>query len=175
MSERRLVELVDAEGNPVGACTVAEAHAPPGRLHRAFSVLLFDGEGRMLMQQRALTKSRFAGRWTNTCCSHPAPGEDVLTAARRRLGEELGLGEVARLREVGRFVYRAADPTGNAVEHEYDHVLVGECAGLPMPTPAAEEVNSLRWMTAAEVRRDLAAAPDRHSPWLSDVMRCTFG
>jgi len=175
MSEGTLVELVDAEGNPVGACTVAEAHTPPGRLHRAFSVLLFDEDGLMLMQQRALTKSRFAGRWTNTCCSHPAPGEDVITAARRRLGEELGLPEVGRLREVGRFVYQAADPVGQAVEHEFDHVLVGECSGRPTPAPAAGEVHSLRWMTADEVRKGLAEAPDLHSPWLGDVLRCTFG
>jgi isopentenyl-diphosphate delta-isomerase len=176
MGERAMVELVDAEGNPIGACTVAEAHTSPGMLHRAFSVLLFDEDGRVLMQQRALTKSRFAGRWTNTCCSHPAPGEDVIEAAHRRLDEELGL-RVDRLREVGRFVYRAADPAGDAVEHEFDHVLVGECAGRPAPAarPAADEVHSVRWMTPDEVIKNLRDAPDLHSPWLAGVLRNVFG
>jgi len=171
MSERRLVELVDAEGGPVGECTVDEAHAPPGQLHRAFSVLLFDDGGRVLMQRRALTKSRFAGRWTNTCCSHPGPGEDMLAAARRRLREELGL-EVGELREVGRFVYRAADPASDTVEHEFDHVLVGECSGEP--APAADEVDSWRWMTVDEVRAAIRQSPELHSPWLDGVLSCTI-
>jgi isopentenyl-diphosphate delta-isomerase len=176
MSERNLVELVDADGNAVGACSVAEAHAPPGRLHRAFSVLLFDGDGRVLMQRRALSKSRFAGRWTNTCCSHPAPGEDVVEAARRRLAQELGLRIGAGgLREVGRFVYRAADPAGGAVEHEFDHVLVGDWPRQATPSPDAGEVHGVRWMTPDEVREGLTRAPDSHSPWLGDVLRFTIG
>jgi isopentenyl-diphosphate Delta-isomerase len=162
------VELVDAAGNPVGACPVVQAHAPPGRLHRAFSVLLFDPAGRVLMQRRALTKARFAGRWTNTCCSHPEPGQDVIAAAHRRLDEELGL-QVDGLREVGRFVYRAADPRSGAVEHEYDHVLVGDCATRPTAAPA--EVHSWRWMFPAEVRRELGRMPELYSPWLGEVLR----
>jgi isopentenyl-diphosphate Delta-isomerase len=168
MNGHKLVELVNTDGEPIGECTVADAHTPPGRLHRAFSVLLFDPDGRVLMQRRALTKSRFAGRWTNTCCSHPAPGEDLITAARRRLGEELGLA-VDELREVGRFVYRAADLGSGTVEHEFDHVLVGDCSDEP--TPAADEVHSWRWMTPQEVRDGLKQAPDLHSPWLRDVLR----
>ena len=174
MSERRLVELVDADGTPVGVCPVGEAHEPPGRLHRAFSVLLFDVDGRVLMQRRALTKSRFAGRWTNTCCSHPAPGEDVIASALRRLDEELGL-RVGALREVGRFVYRAGDSASDTVEHEFDHVLVGECAGEPAPARVdPREVHGWRWMTPEEVRDGLRRAPDLHSPWLKDVLRLTF-
>lgn len=172
MSERRVVELVDGDGRPVGECPVDEAHAPPGRLHRAFSVLLFDGDGRVLLQRRALTKSRFAGRWTNTCCSHPAPGEDLVESARRRLREELGL-EVGELREVGRFVYRAADPGSDTVEHEFDHVLVGECSGEPAAAPG--EVDSWRWMGVDELRSALRDAPELHSPWLPGVLRCTIG
>lgn len=167
-----MVELVDGAGAAVGSTSVAEAHSPPGRLHRAFSVLLFDGEGRMLLQRRALTKSRFAGRWTNTCCSHPAPGEDVLTSARRRLEDELSL-TVPELREVGRFVYRAADPDSGTVEHEYDHVLVGRCDDEPTPDPG--EIDSVRWVAPDEVQAVLAAEPDRHSPWFADVVRLTLG
>lgn len=176
MSGRNLVELVDTEGNAVGTCSVAEAHTPPGRLHRAFSVLLFDTGGRVLLQRRALTKSRFAGRWTNTCCSHPAPGEDVIEAARRRLAQELGLRVGAGgLHEVGRFVYRAADPDGGAVEHELDHVLVGDCPDRVEFSPDASEVHEVRWMAPGEVREQLSRSPESHSPWLSGVLRFTIG
>lgn len=171
MSERRLVELVDANGTAVGACEVAEAHTPPGRLHRAFSVLLFDGSGRVLMHRRALDKSRFPGVWTNTCCSHPAPGADLIDSARQRLEEELGL-RVDELREMGRFVYRADDHASDVVEHEYDHVLVGECDADPTPDPS--EIHSWRWMAPGEVREALRRHPERHSPWLSGVLRFTI-
>jgi isopentenyl-diphosphate Delta-isomerase len=167
------VELVDENGTPVGACSVTEAHQPPGRLHRAFSVLLLDADGRMLMQRRALDKSRFPGRWTNTCCSHPAPGEDLLTSAQERVEAELGL-RIGALREVGSFVYRAADERSDAVEHEYDHVLVGECAADAEPAPDPSEIDSVRWMTRDEVLAGLRDQPQRYSPWLPGVLRLTM-
>src|ERR1700740_2044344 len=89
--EQLLVELVDRAGRAFGTSTVREAHTAPGRLHRAFSVLLYDPAGRMLLQQRAAVKTRFALRWSNACCGHPAPGEDLAAAATTRLAEELGI------------------------------------------------------------------------------------
>jgi isopentenyl-diphosphate delta-isomerase len=173
VSVRGRVELVDEGGTPIGACSVVEAHSPPGRLHRAFSVLLFDADGRMLMQRRALDKSRFPGRWTNTCCSHPAPGDDLVTSARERVADELGL-QVGELREVGSFVYRAADEESDAVEHEYDHVLVGECAPDAQPTLDPSEIHSVRWMSRDEVLAGMREAPDRYSPWLPGVLRLSI-
>ena len=82
--------LVDEQDNPVGTCEKMEAHRQ-GLLHRAFSVFIFDAQGRMLLQQRALSKYHSGGLWTNACCSHPFPGEDNLTAAQRRLQEEMGV------------------------------------------------------------------------------------
>lgn len=153
---------------------MTEAHTPPGRLHRAFSVLLLDGNGRVLLQRRALTKSRFAGRWTNTCCSHPAPGEDLVDSARRRLYEELGLlVDAGSLRELGQFTYRAADPASGTVEHEFDHVLVGRHDAEPVPLES--EVDSWRWIEPARLRAERAAAPELHSPWLGGVLQLAFG
>jgi isopentenyl-diphosphate delta-isomerase len=71
--EAQLAELVDPDGAATGACAAAEAHTAPGRLHRAFSVLLLDDLGRVMIQQRAAVKTRFALRWANACCGHPAP------------------------------------------------------------------------------------------------------
>jgi isopentenyl-diphosphate delta-isomerase len=138
-------------------------------LHRAFSVLIVDSDDRFLLQRRAAVKTRFANRWGNACCGHPAPGEDLRQAAERRLGEELGLRFVA-LAPVGVHLYRAGDPGSGRVEHEYDHVLVGRIrADQPMrPDPA--EVGELRWMTVPDLRADLAAHPSSYVPWLSGVL-----
>lgn len=168
--EAHLVELVDADGNATGRCTVAAAHTRPGRHHRAFSVLL-SGPAGVLLQRRAAVKTRFPSRWSNTCCGHPAPGEPLAEAAGRRLAEEMGLTGI-ELREVGAFDYRAEDPTTERVEDEHDHVLVGEVDSVtPSPDPA--EVGEWRWTPLSELRDALKATPDDHTPWLSDVVRLT--
>ncbi|RDI49590.1 isopentenyl-diphosphate Delta-isomerase [Nocardia mexicana] len=161
------VELVDEQGRPTGACPVAQAHTAPGRLHRAFSVLLFDADGRVLLQQRAGVKTRFPLLWTNTCCGHPAPDTDVTDAAAERLVEELGIR--AALTEVGTFTYRAADPETSRVEYEWDHVLVGRFDGEP-PRPDPAEIAAHTWMWPTDLQAAMAADPDAYTPWLSGVL-----
>lgn len=163
--EDTLVELVDAGGAAVGKATVATAHTAPGLLHRAFSVLLFDPDGRLLLQQRAATKTRFALRWANACCGHPSPGEPVADAASRRLAEELGLRGV-RLTPAGVYVYRAPDPDTQRVEHEYDHVLVGQLAAATPIEPDPAEVAALRWVRPGS----LGEQPLAYAPWLAGVV-----
>ncbi|MPZ27807.1 MAG: isopentenyl-diphosphate Delta-isomerase [Micromonosporaceae bacterium] len=166
-----LVELVDDRGTGVGACSVAEAHRPPGRLHRAFSVLLSDRTGRVLLQRRAATKTRFASRWSNTCCGHPAPGAEVAVAAARRLAAELAL-TTAALTEVGVFTYRAADGAGGGVEHEWDHVLVGTLdIDREVPAPDPTEVSEWAWVAPPRLATAIAADPDAYTPWLPGVLR----
>lgn len=169
LRESHAVELVDVSGAPVGSATVDEAHRPPGRLHRAFSVFLRDpAGGRVLLQQRAAAKTRFPLRWANTCCGHPPPGEDLGASARRRLAEELGISGVA-LTEVGIYTYRAEDPSTGRVEHEYDHVLLGDLPPGVRPAPDPAEVASCRWVSVPELLADLAEDPDRYAPWLGGV------
>jgi isopentenyl-diphosphate Delta-isomerase len=166
--ETHLVELVDVDGIPVGSATVDQAHQAPGRLHRAFSVFLRDPQGRVLLQQRAAVKTRFPLRWANTCCGHPQPGEDVAVAARRRLLEEIGVGEV-ELTEVGRYSYYAEDPMTGRVEYEYDHVLLGDAPAGHPPLPDPDEVADIRWVGVAQLRRAIAADPRSYAPWLAGV------
>ncbi|GAA2496640.1 isopentenyl-diphosphate Delta-isomerase [Winogradskya humida] len=168
--EGHLVELVDPDGLAVGQTTVDEAHRAPGRLHRAFSVFLLDPEGRVLVQQRAATKTRFPLRWANTCCGHPLPGEALPVAAERRLHEEIGLSGVS-LSEVGVYSYYAEDPTTGRVEYEYDHVLLGH-----VPTAFDEgvvadpdEVADLRWVSLDELTTAIMNDPRAHAPWLPGV------
>lgn len=171
--EAHLVELVDEGGLPIGECRVDEAHRAPGRLHRAFSVILVDPDGRILLQQRAATKTRFPLRWGNTCCGHPGPGESLVEAANRRLGEELGAAPVA-LTEFGVYVYYAEDPATGRVEFEYDHVLCGELSpGEPL-VPDPDEVAGLRWIHRDELAAGMAHDPSRYAPWLDGVTRRLF-
>ncbi|MEU6072326.1 isopentenyl-diphosphate Delta-isomerase [Micromonospora sp. NPDC047074] len=167
--EKHLVELVDEAGRPRGETTVSAAHQPPGQLHRAFSVLLVDPGGRVLLQRRAPVKTRFPLRWANSCCGHPGPGESLVEAANRRLREELGAGPV-ELTEVGVYVYHAEDPTTGRVEFEYDHVLRGDFRpGAPL-LPDPDEVAELRWVDPAALAADLDADPHAYAPWLGGVV-----
>lgn len=168
--EAALVELVDPSGAAVGESTVEVAHQAPGRLHRAFSVLLLDEQGRLLLQQRAAAKTRFALRWANACCGHPAPGEPVVDAAARRLTEELGVPPLP-LTEVGVYLYRASDATTHRVEYEYDHVLLGRVDSSLSLTPDPAEVASLDWADPTQLIADIEAAPARFAPWLDGVTR----
>lgn len=166
MAETDLVELVDEHGAPHGTTTVGQAHAAPGQLHRAFSVMLTRPDGRLLLQRRAETKLRFAGLWTNSCCGHPLPGADLHDRAALRVRQELGV-ELVGAREVGTFRYRAADPASGHVEREHDHVVVGTCSGDLRPDPT--EVAETRWVTPQEAHELVAAGVV--TPWFADVLR----
>src|SRR6185503_10093666 len=111
------VILVDENDNEIGSCEKMEAHRQ-GWLHRAFSIFIFNSRGEMLLQQRALDKYHSPGLWTNACCSHPAPGENLAEAAGRRLEEELGF--TTGLEKLFDFIYRADFENGLS-EHEFDH------------------------------------------------------
>ncbi|MGH3294717.1 MAG: isopentenyl-diphosphate Delta-isomerase [Trebonia sp.] len=169
--EQLLVELVDRGGRPLGTCPVRQAHTAPGRLHRAFSVLLYDPAGRVLLQQRAAAKTRFALRWSNTCCGHPAPGQDVAAAATTRLAEELGItaAQITPLTEAGVLRYRADDAATKYVEYEWDHVFV---ATLTAGVPAADagEVREVRWVSPGPLAAEIAARPADFTPWLAGVL-----
>jgi len=170
--ESHEVELVDEAGSALGSVTVDEAHRAPGRLHRAFSVFLRDPEtGRVLLQQRAAVKTRFPMLWANSCCGHPRPGQAVTDAAHRRLAEELGVA-VPLLTPIGTYTYRAEDAASGRVEHEYDHVLVGDLPPGPSMAPDPAEVATLRWVTIPELLTALRDDPSSYAPWLTGVTAC---
>lgn len=153
------VILVDADDVPVGFEDKLRAHRE-GRLHRAFSVFVMNAAGEMLLQRRAIDKYHSGGLWSNTCCSHPRPGESTLAAAHRRLQEEMGFD--CPLRPVYRFVYRAVLDAG-MIEHEIDSVLVGQFDGEPRPDPV--EVAGFRWAAPASIARALDDHPERFTVW----------
>lgn len=162
------VIVVDADDHPRGRCDKLNAHRAPGVLHRALSVMLWVPGGGMLLQRRAEDKYPFAGLWSNSCCTHPRPGESVLDAAARRIEEELG-AKPSALHAVGRFVYLARDDFTGMVEREVDHVLAGRIDGELRPDPA--EIADLVTVDAAALDRWLADDPSAFSPWFAEAAR----
>ena len=134
-------------------------------------MVLYDPAGRVLLQQRAAVKTRFALRWSNACCGHPAPGQDVAAAAMARLTAELGVtaAQLTPLTEAGVFRYRADDAATKHIEYEWDHVfratLIG---GVTAADPG--EVSEVRWESPGPLAAEIAARPGDFTPWLAGVL-----
>ena len=158
MIEEQVI-LVDQYDKEIGQMGKMEVHEK-GLLHRAFSIFIFNEAGELLIQQRALGKYHCPGLWTNTCCSHPRPGETVEAAADRRLYEEMGFS--TELSSVFSFVYRAKVGSG-LVEHELDHVFVGKYQGEICSNP--DEVNAYRFISVQELLSDVEINPGNYTPW----------
>jgi isopentenyl-diphosphate delta-isomerase len=125
------VIVVDANDSQIGTASKLEAHRS-GLRHRAISVIIGDRDGRVLLHRRAAGKYHSGGLWTNTCCSHPRPGEPASDAATRRLVEEMGIS--CPLTFVFSMNYRAEVSNG-LVEDEIVHVFGGRFDGTPIPDP----------------------------------------
>jgi isopentenyl-diphosphate Delta-isomerase len=165
VTAEELVVLLDADGRPAGTMAKAEVHGADTPLHLAFSVYVFDAGGRFLATRRAIGKPTWPGVWTNSCCGHPAPGEEVADAARRRVAQELGLHPVSLELALPGFTYRAVAPDG-VVEHELCPVFVARL-DRPEPAVAADpaEVADWRWISWPAFRAVAAGAPWALSPW----------
>ncbi|NJN41416.1 MAG: isopentenyl-diphosphate Delta-isomerase [Flammeovirgaceae bacterium] len=158
------VILVDESDNELSTMPKLEAHEK-GLLHRAFSILIFNSKGEILLQQRAETKYHSAGLWTNTCCSHPLPGETNKQAARRKLKQEMGI-EVP-LNFLYSFIYKT-ELENNLIEHEFDHVYIGKFNGNPVLNP--EEAQDWRWESFNSVIADTKLNPDKYSYWFRLIL-----
>lgn len=159
------VILVDDSDREIGTAEKLDAHRR-GALHRAFSIIIWDSNGRMLLQQRAASKYHSGGLWTNTCCGHPRPGEDAGAAAERRLFEEMGLA--CRLSPLGTISYRAEFGNG-LIEHEIVHIYRGLHDGAAV-TANPEEAENFAWRTLEQVRGDVEADPERYSVWFREYV-----
>jgi isopentenyl-diphosphate delta-isomerase len=159
MAEERLI-LVDENNRATGVGTKTHIHRA-GLLHRAFSIFIVDGKGRILLQRRSREKYHSGGLWANSCCGHPRPGERTLTAARRRLTEELGIGAPLTF---GFFSRYRAELDGGMQENEYVYVYFGPLTAPPDPDPA--EVSEVELVSADDIARGIAGKPDRYVYWL---------
>jgi isopentenyl-diphosphate delta-isomerase len=153
--------LVDEHDTEIGIASKQQCHEGGGLLHRAFSIFIFNSYGQLLLQQRSEQKPLWPGYWSNTCCSHPRAGETMAQAVDRRLREELGIE--CPLTFLYKFKYHAAFGDAGS-EREYCWVYIGYHDGDP--TVNQNEISDWRFIDAADIDRELAAAPERYTPWL---------
>jgi isopentenyl-diphosphate delta-isomerase len=157
------VIIVDANDVPIGTAPKLEAHRN-GLQHRAISIVIGDQQGRMLLHRRAAGKYHSGGLWTNTCCSHPRPGERTVDAAVRRLSEEMGI--TCPLAFIFSMNYRSK-VSNNLVEDEIVHVFGGHFNGIPTPNPF--EVSEWCWKSFTEIERDVDERPEVYSVWFRKI------
>lgn len=163
--EKEMVILVNEQDEAIGLMEKMEAHEK-GLLHRAFSILIFNSEGEMLLQQRALSKYHSPGLWTNACCSHPRNGETILEAANRRLSEEMGMQ--TELSVLTHFIYKA-DFDNGLTEHELDYVVKGFTNENPTINP--DEVNAFRWISTADLIKWVETTPTDFTVWFLELFK----
>jgi isopentenyl-diphosphate delta-isomerase len=157
------VILVNQFDEQVGTMEKIKAHQQ-GLLHRAFSIFIFNEEGKLLLQQRADGKYHGAGLWTNTCCSHPQDKENLLESALERLNYEMGFK--CDLQKIFSFIYQAP-VENNLIEHEFDHVFIGFYNQDPIPNPL--EVKSYAWADIHWIRNDVKLHPEKYTIWFRTI------
>ena len=162
MKEDKVI-LVDVNDNQIGLMPKLEAHEK-GVLHRAFSVFIFNNNGELMLQKRALTKYHSPGLWTNTCCSHQREGESNIYSAKRRLSEEMGF--VTELQEKTSFIYKARFDNG-LTEHELDHIIVGNYNLSPIIN--SFEVDSWKWMSMENIKNNIKDQPYNYTAWFKII------
>lgn len=153
------VILVDKDDNQIGTMPKLEAHVQ-GKLHRAISVFIFDDQGNWMLQQRASHKYHSPNLWSNTCCSHPYPEEEVFESANRRLKEEMDL--VCDLKKAFTFIYHS-EFENKLIEHELDHVFIGVTNTLPKIN--ANEVDDWKLISFSDLENDVKQNPDNYTVW----------
>ena len=151
--------LVDKNDNQIGVEEKMKAHEE-GKLHRAFSVFVFNSKNELIIQQRALDKYHCGGLWANTCCSHPKPGEKLEDAAHRRLREEMGFD--CELKNMFHIIYKASFDNG-LIEHELDHVFFGKSEKIPKINK--DEVENWKVISRKDLLNDLMEREEKYAPW----------
>jgi isopentenyl-diphosphate delta-isomerase len=156
--------LVDNLDNPIGIMDKLEAHQK-GLLHRAFSIFIWNKNKELLIHKRAANKYHSANLWTNTCCSHPQPNEATMNAAKRRLQEEVGFSTDIQHRF--HFIYKT-ELENNLIEHELDHVFIGEYNGDFTPNP--DEISETRWISIENLKKEIETKPDNFTYWFKEII-----
>jgi isopentenyl-diphosphate delta-isomerase len=170
-SESESLIRVDSEDNEIGILSKGECHDGDGLLHRAFSVFLFDQQGRLLIQQRSPEKRLWPLYWANSCCSHPRAGETMAEATERRMLEELGVR--SPLHFIYKFSYQANYKDLGA-EHELCWVYVGRAERFQL-RPNPSELAAWKFVSAAEVNQMMSSSDERIAPWFRLEWRALTG
>ena len=163
--KKDFVILVDKNNRKIGVEEKIKAHKE-GKLHRAFSIFIFNSKKELLIQQRAKNKYHSEKLWSNSVCSHPRPNETYLQATHRRLKEEMGFD--CKLKKLFCFIYNTGFHDG-LTENEYDCVFVGKFDGKPKPNK--KEIMGYKWISLKELKQDILKNPNKYSVWLRIALK----
>lgn len=157
--------LVDKNDCQIGIEEKIKTHKL-GLLHRAFSIFIFNSNGELMLQKRDKNKYHCGGLWSNTCCSHPREGENVLEAAHRRLQEEMGLD--CELKQINSFIYQIAFENG-LIENEFDHIIIGKYDKIPKLN--SDEAEDWKWIDLKKLKDDIKINPKKYTYWLITALK----
>ena len=162
MSEEYVI-LVDSNDNPIGSEEKVKCHLPNGKLHRAFTALLFDKNGRLVLTQRANEKMLWPGDWDGTFASHPREGETYSSSAERRMPEELGIS--CNLEYLMKFEYHV--PYKNVgSENEICGTLIGVIDESTQFKMVKGEIDDIKWISSNELLSEIKRNPIVYCPWM---------
>lgn len=160
------VILIDKNNRKIGTEEKIKAHKE-GKLHRAFSIFIFNSKRELLIQKRVKNKYHSGGLWSNTCDGHPRPNETYSKATRRRLKEEMGFD--CRLKKL--FCFRYKTKLGELIENEYDCIFVGKFRGKPKPNP--KEIIEYKWISIKDLKKDINKHPKKYATWFKLALKKT--
>jgi isopentenyl-diphosphate delta-isomerase len=161
--KKKEVILVDRKNREIGIEEKLKAHQE-GKLHRSFSIFVFNKNGELLIQRRAKSKYHSGGLWSNTCCSHPRPGKNLIREAKRRLKEEMEIK--CDLKEIFSFYYKVK--VGKLIEHEFDHVFFGKFDKNPKPD--LKEAEDWKWIKLRDLKKDVKKNPSKYTVWFKIIL-----
>jgi len=158
------VILVDQDDNPIGKEDKVKCHLPNGKLHRAFSALVFNGEGKLLLTKRSESKMLWPNDWDGTVASHPRESETYVSSAERRMPEEIGIG--CKVSYVNKFEYHVPYKDIGS-ENEICGTLIGTIDSFDNSRLIKDEISDIKWINPDELKNELEQNRDAYCPWMA--------
>jgi isopentenyl-diphosphate delta-isomerase len=158
------VILVDQNDNPIGKEDKVKCHLPNGKLHRAFSALVFNGEGKLLLTKRSESKMLWPNDWDGTVASHPRESETYVSSAERRMPEEIGIG--CKVSYVNKFEYHVPYKDIGS-ENEICGTLIGTIDSFDNSRLIKDEISDIKWINPDELKNELEQNRDAYCPWMA--------
>lgn len=158
------VILVDQNDNPIGKEEKVKCHLPNGKLHRAFSALIFNDEGKLLLTKRSESKMLWPNDWDGTVASHPSESETYVSSAERRMPEEIGIG--CKMNYVNKFEYHVPYKDIGS-ENEICGTLIGVIDSFDKSSLIKDEISEIKWISPDELKNELEQNRDAYCPWMA--------
>ena len=157
------VILVDENDNPIGKEEKVKCHLPNGKLHRAFTALIFNNEGKLLLTKRSDKKMLWPGYWDGTVASHPRESETYVSSAERRMPEEIGIS--CKMNYVNKFEYHVPYKDVGS-ENEICGTLIGTIDSFDESSLIKDEISEIKWISSDELKNELQQNRDAYCPWM---------